>query len=235
MGAGLRKFYHTVNVDADEGDYIVTLDGRPIKTPGKAPLRMPTEKLAQAVASEWAAQEEDIDPATMPFTQLVNTALDRVAKHRETVVAEIVAFGDTDLLCYRDGSDNSVLARQQHAWDPILQAFSARHGVMLNTTDGVMPIKQPPELKPILIDIVEKFDSFSLTAFHTCVSVYGSILLALAVFEEELDAESAWSLSILEQTVQEERWGTDSEVEEKRDKLLSEIRTSLDLKHLLTA
>lgn len=231
----MKKFYQTVGVEQSGGAYVITLDGRQVKTPGKVLLTVPTETLGKAVAGEWAAQGDDIEPATMPYTQLVSTALDRVAQRRDEVIAEIVAFGDTDLLCYRDGGDAKVLERQQEAWDPILHAFAARHGVELNTTDGVMPVQQPTELRQTLIEIVGKFDSFTLTAFHTCVSGYGSVILALAVFEDTLDAETAWNFSILEQSIQEESWGTDDEVKEKRRKLLSEIRTSLDLKHLLAA
>lgn len=229
----MKKFYHMVSTERDGDAFTVALDGRRIKTPGKREVVMPSGQLAQAVAQEWEAQGDDIDPETMPLTQLVNTSLDRVAPRMEEVVQELVAFGDTDLLCYRDGDDPDIFARQGALWDPAIEAFSAKYGINIQTTSGVMPVKQDPALRKRLIEIVREFDSYSLTAFHACVSGLGSIILALAVFGGDMTLKAAWKLSILEQTLQEERWGTDSEVEEKRQRVYAEVKTGLDLRHYI--
>lgn len=231
----MKKFYETVAVAATKGGYSVTLDDRPIKTPAKAPLILPTEALAEAVAAEWRAQGDDVDPSTMPMTRLVNTALDRVAPRMAEVVDELVGFAHTDLLCYRAVDQEALVAAQAETWQPYLEWLKANMGVDLEVTSGVVPLTQSDEAIKRLLEEVASFDSFSLSAFHAFVSGFGSIVLALALVRGFKDFETCWAASLLDETHQESLWGLDAEVEDKRNRLKVEMATSLDLWHFARA
>lgn len=231
----MKKFYETVAVAATQDGYSVTLDDRPIKTPAKASLILPTEALAEAVAAEWRAQGDDVDPSTMPVTRLVNTALDRVAPRMAEVVGELVGFAHTDLLCYRAVDQDVLVAAQTETWQPYLEWFKAHMGVELEVTSGVVPLTQSEDAIKTLSDEVASFDSFSLSAFHAFVSGFGSIVLAFALVRGFRDFEACWAASLLDETHQESLWGLEAEVEDKRNRLKLEMTTSLDLWHFARA
>lgn len=231
----MKKFYETVAVAARQDGYSVTLDGRSIKTPAKAPLVVPTEALAEAVAAEWRAQGDDVDPSTMPMTRLVNTAIDRVAPRMTEVVDELVGFAHTDLLCYRAVDQDELEVAQAKTWQPYLDWLKDEMGVELAVTSGIVPLTQSDEAIKLLSGEVASFDSFSLSAFHAFVSGFGSIVLALALIRGFKDFETCWAASLLDETHQESLWGLDIEVEEKRNRLKLEMTTSLDLWHFARA
>ncbi len=231
----MKKFYNEVAVEPRAGGFAVTLDGRPIKTPSKANLIAPSERLAQVVADEWSAQGDDVDPSTMPMTRLVNTALDRVAPRAEDVVEELVAYAHTDLLCYRALDQDELLAQQDNVWQPYLEWLANTVGVELQTTNGVLPLTQSEAAITTLRREVAMMDGFSLTAFHAFVSGFGSIVLAFALVRGFADFEACWAASLLEETHQEALWGLDGEVEDKRARLKAELLASFDLWHFARA
>jgi len=207
----MKRFYREASAgDGDDG-FVVLLDARPVKTPAKAGLVLPTESLAAAVAAEWDAQTETVDPNAMPLMRLACTAIDRVAPQREAVADEVARYAATDLLCYRADSPETLVRRQDETWQPLLDWLAESHGVHLAATTGVMPVAQDEAGLARLRKVVAAHDSFELAALHTAVSVCGSLVLGLAVSTGRLDAAAAWQASRLDHDFQADRWGEDPE------------------------
>jgi chaperone required for assembly of F1-ATPase len=193
-----RRFWTEATVRAEDDGFAVLLDGRQVRTPGKAALLLPTRALAQAVAAEWQAQEREIRPQTMPFTRMANTAIEKVRPQKAGVVAEIARYGATDLLCYRAPGPAELQLRQRE-WDAPLDWAARRHGARLLPTEGVIPVAQPAQ------------DAFGLTGLHDLVALTGSLVLGLAVAEDALGVDEGWRLSRLDEDWQAEQWGVDDE------------------------
>ncbi len=229
----MRRFYENVAAEAADAGHVVTLDGRLVKTPAQATLVLPTQSLAEAVADEWRAQGEKIIPATMPKTQLVYTALDRVALRHEDVAREVAAFGGTDLLCYRADEPDDLVARQQEVWDPYLDWARGTLGADLKVTAGIMPVAQSDEALKALMTGVMGHDAFELTALHAFTNALGSLILALAYMKGYSPLQAVWQASILDSLHQEELWGLDQEVEEKREATYADLTAAAEfLSHL---
>lgn len=207
-----RVFWQEVTVgDAEEG-YGVFLDGRPVRTPNRALLTLPTRGLAELVASEWAGQEEVIRPETMPATRLANSAIEKVRPVRADVAALIASYGEADLLCYRADSPAALVGRQAEGWDPLLD-WAAALGIHLQVSAGIMPIRQDGNALARLRREVAAMDDFRLAAVHELVTLSGSIIIALAVVHGVRDPELAWELSRIDEDWQAAQWGRDAEAE----------------------
>lgn len=210
MAAPKRFWTQTLAVETPDG-WGVTLDGRPLRTPGKSPLTAPTQALARALADEWDAQTERVDPSKMPLTRSVNTAIDRVgAKHAE-VAETIAAYGGSDLLCYRAPHPRALALRQAEAWDPLLDWAHRAHGARLACAEGVMHVAQPPEALARLAAAVAAHDPLRLVALHELTVLSGSLVIALAVSAGEIGAEEGWRRSRVDEDFQAEQWGEDAE------------------------
>ncbi len=207
-----KRFYTSVSVVPHAEGFAVRLDGRPIRTPARRELVLGTEALARAVADEWEAQGEHIDPATMPLTRIANTAIDAEERMGE-VAADIVAFAGSDLLCYRAEAPEGLVARQSAHWDPVLAWAKRALGAAFVLREGVMPIAQPDAALGAVARALEAFDPIPLAALHVMTTVSGSALLALAVAEGALSLEDAWSAATVDETWQREQWGIDAEAE----------------------
>ncbi len=206
-----KRFWKEAAVVEDEGGYGIRLDGRPVRTPAKAAMIVPTRPLAEAVAAEWDAQEDLIQPGTMPVTRSANAAIDKV-RHQHAEVADMLAgYADTDLLCYRADSPDSLVQRQAEAWDPLLDWAEARYGARLVPVAGVMHRPQEAGALAQFSAEVHAMDNFTLTAFHDFVGLSGSLVIGLAAQEEARPAEDLWELSRLDERWQEEQWGIDEE------------------------
>lgn len=206
-----KRFWKSVSVAPTEGGFSVLLDTRPVKTPGKLTLILPTEALARAVAAEWQAQQGEVKPETMPFTRTANSALEKVAPQRAEVVAMLAAYGGSDLLCYRATHPEGLIARQAQGWDPILAWSAQALQAPLIATTGVMPVAQDPAILARLHGLVAGMSDFHIAAFHDLVAISGSLILAFAVIRGRLSAEEAWALSRIDETWQAEQWGVDEE------------------------
>jgi chaperone required for assembly of F1-ATPase len=196
---------------ATASDGAILLDRRAIRTPAGAPLRAPTRALAEAVAEEWNAQTGAIDPAAMPLTRALNSAIDRVTPQHAEVVEIVAAYGASDLLCYRAGHPAELAARQAEAWDPMLAWAEARYSAPLACVTGVMHFAQPKASVANLTDAVAAHDPFALTALHDLVALSGSLVLGLAVATGRLSAAEAWTASRIDEDWQAEQWGADAE------------------------
>lgn len=228
----MKRFYKDVRVVLADPEFAVELDGRPVRTPKKAPLTLPTRALAEAVAAEWEAQGERIHPAEMPQTRLATTAIDRVRRERPHVVATVAGYGASDLVCYHVEGNAALLERQLGHWQPLRDWLEARYGVRLASGSGVVPIAQRPEPLARLHRLVDAYDDLRLTALHDFTTISGSLVIALALAEAEIDVEAAWQAGFVDELYQAELWGEDAEAADRRARLkaeLAEARRFLDL------
>jgi chaperone required for assembly of F1-ATPase len=219
----MKRVYTTVTTRRIGGGWGVALDGRPMRTPGKNELVLPSEVLAAAIAEEWDAQREEIRPATMPLTRLAATAIDRTAAQRDLVVAETANYADTDLLCYRADHPPALAARQHAVWQPLIDWAGWRYGAALAVTRGILPARQSPATLKAFAAIVAAQDEFHLTALYTLTLTCGSLVIALAIFDGRLDAASAFAASQLDETFQIEAWGEDAEAAARRRNIAADI------------
>jgi chaperone required for assembly of F1-ATPase len=208
-----RRFWREASAEASNAGFAVVLDARPLRTPAGAPLHLPTEALAEAVAGEWNALENEIVPARLPLTRLANTAIDRVARNHAAVVATVSDYGGADLICYRAASPEALVLRQAAAWDPWLQWAAQELHAPLFAVTGLMHHPQPDASLAAVTAAVAACDPFALTALYELVTLSGSVVLGLAVTRGALAADVAWDLSRIDETWQAEQWGTDSEAE----------------------
>ncbi|MCX7287637.1 MAG: ATPase [Rhodobacterales bacterium] len=209
-----RRFWTTARVLAADDGFAVHLDDRPVRTPAKVPLILPTEGLAQAIADEWQGVEGKVNPAVMPFTRMANSAIDKVTPQFDAVVAMLADYGGSDLICYRAEGPESLVRRQADAWDPLLDWVSTALNAPLDATSGIMHRAQPKASLQTLHRVVQGLTPFQLTAFHDLVAISGSLVLALAVTRGRLTAEAAWPLSRIDEAWQIEEWGEDEEAAE---------------------
>jgi chaperone required for assembly of F1-ATPase len=212
-----NRFYKTVSVEAGDSGFVVKLDGRTARTPARVPIELPTEQSAQLVAAEFDAQQEIIDPVTMPTMRLVNTAIDGVSREIDAVLEDILRFAASDLLCYRAGAPEGLVERQNEAWDDVLDWARSSLGARLNLAEGVIHVEQPRESIAMLgLHLRQRAEPFRLAAMHLMTSITGSALLALAVDAGERDAEAAWLAAHIDEDWQIEHWGKDSEAMARR-------------------
>lgn len=225
-----RRFYAEAGFSEDPDGFRLTLDGRPANTPARNPLRLPTRALAEKVAAEWAAQETEIDPARMPLTRLANTAIDGVAPRLDAVAADLCAYAGTDLVAYRAGDPERLVATQAAAWDPILDWARETFGARVILSEGVMHVTQPPATVQALSAAVSAVaDPFRLAGLHTLTTLTGSLLIALAVLRGRLTPAEAWAAAHVDETYQAEIWGRDAEAEARLAARRSEFEAAADL------
>lgn len=211
-----KRAYKEVGVDSVDGAPVVTLDGRPLRSPAKSIVRLPNESLALAVAKEWRDGGDEVRPRRMPLTRIVLSAIDQVAPGRGGIVSRISAYGETDLLCYR--SERADLsARQAKEWQPLLDWAGEALSAPLAVVAGIMPVEQARSSLAALRDAVVAHDDLELAALYLATTTTGSLVLALALSRGRLDARSAWKLSRLDETWQAECWGDDAEAMERAE------------------
>jgi len=209
----MKRFWKTVAVDAGR---VVTLDGRPVRTPGRTPLALPNDRLAEAVAEEWRAIGEELDPRAMPLTGLANAAIDRVAPDSAAFAAGLARYADSDLLYYRADQPVQLAERQAAAWDPLLDWARRRYDVHFETVAGVMHRAQPRATLTRLGDAVAALPPFPLAALSPIVTLTGSLVAALALAEGAADADTVWNAAHVDEDWQAEMWGSDAEAQAAR-------------------
>ena len=230
----VKRIYETAAAEpAGEEGYRVVLDGRPVRTPGGKPLTVPTAALAEALAAEWDAQEEEIQPHTMPLTQLACTALDQVADERAGMEEAVARFAGTDLLCYRADAGSSLAERQAEAWQPLLDWAAETFGAELAVTEGIMPVTQPEETVTALAEAAAAVEDMRFAALQCVTAAAGSLVLALALLHGARDAEQVIAAAELDEIWQEEFWGADPEQVARREGRARDIRAAARLLALL--
>ena len=208
-----KRFWTDVSLRDEPEGFGISLDARPVKTPAKRALVVPTRGFAEAVAAEWAAQVEKIDPTSMPFTRTANAALDKVAVQHAEVADMLAAYGDSDLLCYRADYPQALVDRQAKQWDPMLAWAKETLGVSLEARSGVMHVPQTPDALKLLRERVHAMNPFELAGFHDLVSLSGSLILGFAATYDMLAPKAIWDISRLDEIWQAQEWGADEEAE----------------------
>jgi chaperone required for assembly of F1-ATPase len=229
----MKRFYTSVDVRPAAGGYGVRLDGKPLRTPAKAPLVVPTRALAEAIAVEWRAQSDHVKLDALPLTRIASTALDLIPGRRPAIIAEVARYAGTDLVCYRADDPPELIERQQAAWQPLLDWASLRYDAPLLVRAGVAPVAQPPRSLAAYAAAVAAYALFELAALHLATATLGSLVLALALIEGRLDAESAFAAAELDQSFEIERWGEDAEAMRRRAAVKEDVALAARLMGLL--
>ncbi len=211
-----KRFYTHVILSNLPIGYAILLDGRPVKTPKKSPFAVPTQALAELIATEWLAQGTHIDPETMPLTRLANTTLDAVIPNLDAVRDDIVAFAGTDALCYRAQNPADLATLQAATWDPILAWAATELGAHFAVTNAILHQTQPDAALAAIATILESYDAWQITALHVITTLTGSAILALAVARHHLTAEQAWVAAHCDEDWQAAHWGSDEEATARR-------------------
>jgi chaperone required for assembly of F1-ATPase len=205
----MRRFWKEVTLEQSTFGHAVRLDGRPVKTPKRNELALPTKRLADAVVAEWEAVDKTIDPMLMPMTGFANAAIDHIGADRDGFVTAIAAYGETDLFCYRAAADEPLGARQAEIWNPWLDWARGRYDVSFVIVEGIMHQPQPEASLEKLRAAVAARGTFELAAMAKLAHLSGSLIATLAVVERAGTAEQLWAASCLDEIWQEELWGAD--------------------------
>lgn len=205
-----KRFWTAVDIRPEGTGFAVHLDERPVRTPAKLPLMVPTMAVARLVAAEWEAQQGVVRPETMPATRMANSALDKVAPQFDAVVEEIARYGGSDLLCYRAEGPVELVARQK-VWDALLDWAASDLEAPLAVTAGVIPVPQAEQALARLRARVRTLTAFELAALYDLVSISGSLILGLAVATRRIDGKEAFALSRIDESYHAEKWGDDEE------------------------
>jgi chaperone required for assembly of F1-ATPase len=217
----MKRFWQDVTVAPADRGWRVALDGKPIRTQGGAPQVVPVEALARALASEWEAQGETVDPKAFVLRDLADFAIDQVVPDAAAAVARLLPYAETDTLCYRADPDEPLYRRQQELWEPLIAGCESRHGVILERVSGIVHRPQPPETLAKLRGVLEARDDFTLAALQNLASLATSLVTGLAALEPEADAEQLFAAADCEEDWQAEQWGWETEAKKRRDARLA--------------
>jgi chaperone required for assembly of F1-ATPase len=229
-----KRFYKDL-ATAPEGDGVtVLLDGRPVRTPAKAPLSLPTQALAEAIAEEWRAQTGRIDPETMRLTKLANSAIDGVRGSEAAVLDDLIAIAGSDLLCYRADGPEGHIAKQNEHWDPVLAWAKQDFGAPLNLAQGIVHVAQPESSLDRLRERLKGIDAFGLAALHVMTMLTGSALLALAVALKRLTPDQAWAAAHVDEDWQIGQWGEEAETAARRSRRRQDFDAACRMLSLLS-
>jgi len=230
----LKRFYEEASAAACERGFSVQLDGRDIRTPRQAVLVLPSAGFAEAVAGEWAAQGERIEPATMPLMSLACTAIDQIAPNRGAAIGELLDYAGSDLLCYRAAHPEALVARQAEVWQPLLDWAARDLDAPLRVTCGIRHKPQPEDALAALRRTVEALDDLSLTALDCATRASGSLIIALALHRRRVGADAAFEAAELDETFQIELWGEDPEATRRQTAVRADLAAARRLFELLS-
>ncbi len=224
-----KRFFKLAAVEAGEAGHTLVLDGRPARTPARSPLTVPTAALGAALAEEWNALGDLIDPQHLPLTRLVNAALDRVVGAMDEVRGEIVGYAGHDLLCYRAGEPEELARRQRDLWDPVVDWAGGELGGRFRLAEGVVSVEQPAVTITAFDDALRSLPPLHLTGLHVLTTLTGSAILAFAVLKTRLTADEAWSLAHVDEDWQIEQWGEDEAAAARRREQRREFDAAVQL------
>lgn len=209
----MKRFWKTVAVQPQGGGWIIELDGRPIRTPARSLLLVPTLSLAEAIADEWRAVDEKLDPRAMPLTGLANAAVDRVEPDRQAFAEGLARYAEADLACYRAEGPRGLVERQEREWDRLLLWARRRYDVDFTTTCGLLHVEQPVQTIEQLRHALTAIGAYRLAGLSPLVTIGGSLIAGLAVLEKAMPAEEAWNAVSVDERWQLEQWGSDADAE----------------------
>ena len=223
----VKRFYKDVTVGEADGGHTILLDGRPVRTPHRSHLVLANERIADAVAAEWAAQEEEIDPLKMPLTRFANSSIDQVGTDPTKIVDQIVQYAGSDLTCYRADEPAALQAAQAEVWDPLLDWFKDRTGARLLPTAGIMPLTQSDEALQAVRAFVADLNVQVLTGLHVATTACGSLVIGTAAGLGQVSIDEAWAAATVDERWQRTRWGEDVEALDREQKLRADFETAV--------
>ncbi|WP_309752773.1 ATP12 family protein [Novosphingobium sp.] len=223
----MRRFWKEATVAAVDGGWQVALDGRGVKTQGGNLQVVPAKALAEALAAEWAAQGDPINPAQLVLRDLADFAIDVVAPDRPAALETLLRYAETDTLCYRADPDDALHARQQELWEPLLAAAEARWDIRFLRISGVLHQPLPAPTLARLCRALDAENDFTLSALTTMASLAASLVVALTTLQDGADANALWTAAELEEDWQAELWGKDYEAEERRARRFAAFRAAM--------
>ena len=229
----MKRFWKEVSLAGQGEEWSIHLDERPVKTPARAPLSVPTKALAEAIVEEWSGVEAEIDPRAMALTGFANAAIDRVSADREAFADGIAKYAEADLACYRAEGPRGLVSRQEEQWDKLLAWARRRFDVDFTTTTGLIHVDQPPATVERLAHAVSTLDPFRLAALQSLVTIGGSLVAALAVQEKAITPAEAWEAVSLDDRWQLEQWGADAEAEAALENRRRDFLAAAHFLHLL--
>lgn len=222
-----KRFYKEAEMVPEEEGFALRLDGKRAMTPGRNPIMVPEARLAEAIAAEWSGQGDQINPASMPATRLANSAIDGVASRKQEVRDTILAYAGTDLLYYRAGEPEGLVARQAEHWDPILAWAEQAYVVRFVLAEGVMHVAQPERtLERIQAELSKQEDPFRLAALSLATTLTGSALIALALSAGVIGVDQAWEAAHVDEDWNISQWGADAEATERRQRRFADFRAA---------
>jgi len=236
----MKRFWDIAAPIRAEAGWQVALDARPVNIPGEgsgAPLLLPAQALAEAVAGEWqragGGKGGELSYDDLPLTRLAGTAQARIAPDPAPVALELARYAESDLLCYRADFPAQLAARQQQTWQPWLDWAAERHGARLRWTTGIVHVAQEPAALAALAAATARLGPHALAALGIAVPAMGSLVLGLALADGALDAGRAYEIAYLDETTQIEFWGHDEEAEARLRQVAADIALAARLLSLL--
>jgi chaperone required for assembly of F1-ATPase len=223
-----KRFYKQAGFAAADGGFSITLDGKPIRTPSGRQVVAPSRQIAEAIAAEWNAQGELIDPLTMPLTRLANSVIDAVVDRVEAVTDDIAKYFGSDLLFYRAGHPEALVAREAAHWDPLLFWAADTLGAHFILAEGIMHVRQPDSALAAARAALPS-DPWSVAALHVVTTLTGSALLALALMRGVVDQDQVWAAAHVDEDWNSEKWGVDDEVAARRAARLVDFRAAASI------
>jgi chaperone required for assembly of F1-ATPase len=227
-----KRFYKEVGVGEADGGFTVTLDGKPIKTPSGKMVIAPAKEIAEAIAAEWEAQREMINPLTMPLTRFANSVVEAVADRADAVTEDVAKYLGTDLLFYRAGHPEALVAKEAAHWDPIVFWAAESLGAHFILSEGIMHVRQPDSAIAAARAAFPK-NPWSIAALHVVTTITGSALLALALAHEVRDPDQIWAAAHVDEDWNIEKWGIDEEVAARRESRLVDFRAATQILNAL--
>jgi len=227
-GPQRKRFYKNAGVADAPGGFAITLDERPIHTPSGRPVVVPTREIADAIAAEWNAQQEIIDPLTMPLTRFANSVVDAVVDRVEAVTDDVAKYLGSDLLFYRASHPEALVAREAAHWDPVVFWAADTLGAHFILAEGIVHVRQPDSAISAARAALPA-DPWSIAALHVVTTLTGSALLALALLRGLLDQDQVWAAAHVDEDWNIEKWGVDEEVAARRAARLIDFKAAADI------
>lgn len=209
----MKRFWTDAEAVEEAGGWAIFLDSRPLRTPARASLLLPSRRLADAIVEEWRRSPDDVNPREMPLTGLANAAVDRIASDQGTFAAGVAKYAEADLICYRVEGPPALVARQHEHWDPLLAWARKRFDVEFRVTTALLHVPQPDETVRRLHQEVSALEPLVLAGLSQLVTIGGSLLAGLAIVEQALSVHEAWRAVSIDEHWQLEQWGSDAEAE----------------------
>jgi len=227
-GPQRKRFYAAAGVSAAPEGFVITLDDKPVRTPSRRPLAAPSAEIAQAMAAEWDAQQDIINPTSMPLTRLANSVIDAVTDRVDAVADDVAKYFETDLLFYRAGHPEALVEREAAHWDPVLFWAADSLGAHFILAEGIVHVRQPDQAVAAARGALPK-EPWSIAALHVLTTLTGSALLPLALMHGVLDEDQVWSAAHVDEDWNAEKWGVDPEVAARRTARLVDFKAAARL------